>query len=118
MPRVIGAVASRRRRKRRLAQAKGFRGARSKLFRQAKEAVDRAMGMAFDHRKQKKHEYRNLWVARNSAACRERDISYSRLIEGLRKGNFALNRKMLSEIAVQDPDSFSNLVTQVRSHLA
>jgi large subunit ribosomal protein L20 len=118
MPRATNAPASRRRRKRRLELAKGFRGARSKLFRQATEAVDRAMRMATLHRRRKKSEYRALWVARLSAACRERGISYSRLIEGLAKRQVSLNRKMLSEIAIHDPDGFGRIVEEAKAGLS
>ena len=115
MPRATNAPASRTRRKRRLALAKGYRGSRSKHFRQATEAVDRAMSMSTTHRKQKKREYRALWITRISAACRNNDVSYSRFIEGLTKANIGLNRKMLSEIAIHDPDGFSSLVGQAKS---
>ena len=118
MPRATNAPASRRRRKRRLAQAKGFRGSRSKLFRQATEAVDRAMRMATIHRKQKKRTYRSLWIVRISAACKSHDISYSRFINGLSKAGISLNRKMLSEIAIHDPAGFSDIVGQAKSQLA
>lgn len=118
MGRATNAAASHRRKKRRLAQAKGFRGSRSKLFRQATEAVDRAMRLATIHRKQKKRNYRSLWIARVSAACRERGISYSRLIEGLSKSNVELNRKMLSEIAIHDPEGFTVIVEQAKAGLS
>ena len=118
MARVTNAPASRRRRRRRLQLAKGFRGARSKLFRQATEAVDRAMRLSTIHRKQKKRSYRALWIARLSAACRENGITYSRLIEGLRKSNVALNRKMLSEIAIHDPSGFTIIVEQAKASLS
>jgi large subunit ribosomal protein L20 len=118
MPRATNAPASRRRRKRTLERAKGFRGSRSKLFRTATEAVDRAMCMATDHRKVKKRDYRSLWIARISAACRLNDISYSRFIEGLTKANVDLNRKMLSEIAIRDPEGFKFIVEQAKSGLA
>ena len=118
MPRVSNAPASRRRKKRRLELAKGFRGSRSKLFRQATEAVDRAMRLATIHRKQKKRNYRVLWIVRISAACRENGITYSHLIEGLNKGNVALNRKMLSEIAIHDPEGFAVIVEQARAGLS
>lgn len=114
MPRATNAPASRRRRKRKLDQAKGFYGARSKLYRQASDAVDRAMSMAYVHRKLKKRSYRSLWIARLSAACRARKISYSRFLEGLTKANIGLNRKMLSEIAIHDPDGFSAIVDTAR----
>jgi len=98
--------------------AKGFRGARSKLFRQATEAVDRAMVMATVHRKHKKRSYRSLWIARLSAACRSNDITYSRFIEGLKKSDVALNRKMLSEIAIHDPEGFTQIVDVAKAGLS
>lgn len=116
MPRATNAPASRRRRRRTLQQAKGFYGSRSKLYRQASDAVDRAMAMAFTHRKQKKRNYRRLWIARISAACRSHDITYSRLIEGLTKANVVLNRKMLSEIAIHDPEGFGIIVERAKQH--
>jgi large subunit ribosomal protein L20 len=110
MPRTTNAPASRQRRKRRLALAKGFRGARSKLFRMATEAVDRAMVLSTRHRKQRKREFRRLWTARLSAACRLNGVTYSRFIEGLTKAKIGLNRKMLSEIAIHDPQGFTRIV--------
>lgn len=118
MPRATNAPASRRRRKRRLDMAKGFRGSRSKLYRQATEAVDRAMRLATIHRKHKKRDYRSLWIARISAACKQNDISYSRFISGLTKSSIALNRKMLSEIAIHDPEGFTFIVSQARAGLS
>jgi large subunit ribosomal protein L20 len=82
---------------------------RSKLYRQATEAVDRAMQLAYIHRKHKKQDYRRLWIVRISAACHQRGITYSRLIEGLTRAGVALNRKMLAEIAVRDPDGFTQI---------
>ncbi len=118
MPRSTNAPASRQRRKRVLERAKGFRGARSKLFRTATEAVDRAMCMATTHRKNKKRSYRRLWISRLSAACRLNDITYSRFTEGLTKANVGLNRKMLSEIAIHDPEGFTKIVEQAKAGLA
>ena len=118
MPRATNAPASRKRRKRRLDSAKGFRGSRSKLFRQATEAVDRAMRMAFVHRKDKKHEYRTLWTVRISAACRAQGLQYGRLMNGLTKAGIALNRKMLSEIAIADPEGFTQIVSRAKASLA
>ncbi|MFC1461588.1 50S ribosomal protein L20 [Verrucomicrobiota bacterium] len=115
MPRATNAPASRRRRKRRLALAKGFRGSRSKLFRQATVAVDRAMVLSTIHRKQKKRNYRSLWITRLSSACRMNGITYNRFIEGLAKANIALNRKMLSEIAIHDPEGFAKIVEQAKA---
>jgi large subunit ribosomal protein L20 len=118
MPRATNAPASRRRRKRRLKLASGFRGSRSKLFRQATEAVDRAMRLATAHRRLKKREYRALWIARLSAACGGQGLSYSRLIEGLTKAGVKLNRKMLSEIAIHDPGGFAAIVEKARAGLS
>jgi large subunit ribosomal protein L20 len=118
MSRITNAPASRQRRKRRLALASGFRGARSKLFRQATEAVDRAMVLNYKHRKLRKREFRSLWITRLSAACKARDFSYNRLIEGLTKAKVVLNRKMLSEIAIHDPDGFTQIVELAKKSIA
>lgn len=116
--RTTTAPASRRRRQRVLKRARGFRGARSKLIRQASEAVDRAMRLATIHRQQKKRSYRSLWIVRLSAACRNEGLSYSRFIEGLTKAKIVLNRKMLSEIAIHDPAGFKTLVEQAKASLS
>ena len=108
--RVTNAPASRARRKARLELAKGFYGARSKLFRTATEAVDRAMRLSTEHRKLKKRDFRQLWIARVNAAARSEGISYSKFIAGLTKAGVLLNRKMLSEIAIQDPAGFKSIV--------
>ena len=108
--RVTNAPASRERRRRRLAKAKGFYGARSKLVRTATEAVDRAMRLSTIHRKLKKRDYRQLWIARVNAASRAEGISYSKFIAGLIKAGVTLNRKSLSEIAIHDPEGFKTLV--------
>lgn len=118
MPRTTNAPASRKRRKRVLSKASGFYGARSKLFRQATEAVDRAMSLATIHRKEKKRDYRSLWITRISAACRMREMTYNRLIEGLKKAEVNLNRKMLAEIAVRDPEGFDAIVALAKAGLA
>ena len=110
MPRATNAPASRRRRKRRLVLAKGFYGGRSKRFRQATEAVDRAMRLATIHRKQRKRDFRSLWITRISAACRLCGVTYGRFMEGLIKAQVKLNRKMLSEIAIHDPEGFKSIV--------
>lgn len=93
-------------------------GARSKRFRQATEAVDRAMKLSTVHRKLKKRDYRALWIARISAACRPAGITYSRLIQGLTKAKILLNRKMLSEIAIHDPEGFVSIVKLAQAKLA
>ena len=108
--RVTNAPASRKRRRSRLELAKGFRGARSKLFRTATEAVDRALSLSTIHRKLRKRDFRHLWIARINAATRAEGISYSKFIAGLAKAGVALNRKMLSEIAIQDPAGFKTIV--------
>lgn len=114
MARSTNAPASRRRRRRRLEQARGFRGGRSKRFRQATEAVSRAMRMATEHRAHRKRDYRRLWIVRINAAGRENGITYSRLIEGLTKSGIEVNRKVLADIAVHDPEGFKVLVARAR----
>ena len=115
MSRVTNAPASRERRRRRLELAKGFRGSRSKLFRQATEAVNRAQRLATEHRKLRKRDFRGLWIARINAASRANGITYSRFIEGLNKAGIKLNRKSLSEIAIADPAGFTKLVEQAKA---
>ena len=108
--RVTNAPASRERRRRRLELAKGFYGARSKLFRTATEAVDRAMRLSTEHRKLKKRDFRQLWIARINAAARINGLSYSKFMYGLKLAGVEMNRKMLSEIAIQDPAGFKAIV--------
>ena len=108
--RATNAPASRERRRRRLELAKGFRGARSKLFRTATEAVDRARRLATIHRKLKKRDFRHLWIARINAAVRAEGISYSAFMGGVIKAGVTLNPKMLSETAPQDPAGFNPIV--------
>ncbi len=110
MSRVTNGPASRQRRKKRLKLARGFYGARHRCFRMATESVDRAMVMAFEHRKKKKQQYRSTWIVRVTAACKERGITYSRLVEALSKAGISLNRKMLSEIAIYDAAGFDQIV--------
>ncbi len=118
MPRSTNAPASRKRRKRRLKMARGFMGSRHRLYRTATEAVDKAMSYAFIHRKQKKRQYRALWIARINAACKMNDITYSRFIDGMKKAGIGLNRKVLADLAVHDPDGFTEIVGQAKSALA
>ncbi|MBR2838530.1 MAG: 50S ribosomal protein L20 [Kiritimatiellae bacterium] len=108
--RVTNAPASRERRRRRLKLAKGFYGARSKQFRTATEAVDRALSLSTAHRKLKKRDFRRLWIARINAASRAEGVSYSKLMAGLIKAGVTLNRKSLSEIAIRDPEGFKAIV--------
>ena len=116
MTRATNAPASRKRRKRRLSLAKGFYGGRSKLFRMATESVDRAMRMATAHRQTRKRDFRSLWIVRISAACKLNGITYSRFIEGLTKAKIAINRKMLSEIAIHDALGFTSIVEQAKQY--
>jgi large subunit ribosomal protein L20 len=118
MSRVTNAPASRERRRRRLELAKGFRGSRSKLFRTATEAVDRAQRLATAHRKLRKRDFRRLWIARINAAARAEGMNYSRFVEGLTKAGVEVNRKMLSEIAIHDAEGFKKLIETARGALS
>ena len=118
MPRATNAPASRKRRNRRLKLAKGFRGSRSKLFRTATEAVDRAMKLHTLHRKLNKRNFRRLWTVRIGAACKLNGNTYSRFISGLTKAGIVLNRKMLSEIAIHDAAGFTSIVGIAKAKLA
>ncbi len=109
MARVKNSVASRKRRKKILRQASGFRGGRSKLIRTAKEAVDKAGNHAFRDRRARKRDFRRLWIARINAAARTHELSYSRFIDGLKKAGVEVNRKMLADLAVRDPGAFAEL---------
>jgi large subunit ribosomal protein L20 len=97
--------------------AKGFRGARGKLFRSATEAVDRALNYAFRDRKVKKRDFRALWIARINAASRDNGLSYSRLVFGLKKAEIGLDRKILAQLAVVDPAGFSAVVEKAKAQL-
>jgi large subunit ribosomal protein L20 len=118
MARTTSAVTSHRRHKKVLQLAKGFRAGRSKTYTQAHAAVQRAQAMATVHRKLKKRQFRQLWIGRVNAAARLNGISYSRLIEGLAKAGVLLNRKMLSEIAIHDPEGFKAIVAKANAALA
>ena len=93
-----------------LKQAKGYFGAKSKLYRTAREQVMKSGQYAYEGRKQKKRDFRALWITRINAACRQNDISYSRFINGLKKANVTLNRKVLADLAVREPATFASLV--------
>ena len=118
MPRATNAPASRKRRKRWLDKAKGFRGARSKLFRYAKDAVFKAQTWSYRDRKVRKRNFRNLWVQRINAAVRAEGITYSRFIEGLKVAGIDLDRKVLSDMAITAEADFKALVGQVKEALA
>ena len=117
MARVKGALATRKRRKKILKLAKGYWGAKSKHFKMAKEAVMKSGNYAYIGRRQKKRDFRRLWITRINAACLMNGITYSAFINGLKKANINLNRKMLSEIAVADEKAFQELVNQAKSAL-
>lgn len=118
MSRVTRGTRRTRRRKKILSQAKGYWGAKSKLHKAAKQQVMRSLQFAYRDRRRKKRDFRRLWVTRIAAAARQNDISYSRLIHGLRQAGLQLNRKMLAEIAVRDAEGFARLVEKARSALA
>ena len=117
MARIKSAVTTRRRHKKILKLAKGYRGAKSKLFRTANEAVMKSLVYSYIGRKQKKREFRQLWIARINAAARMNGISYSKFMNGLKKANIEINRKMLSEIAIADPKAFTALVEKAKAAL-
>lgn len=115
MPRATSSPAYNKRRKRVLRQARGYWGNKSKLYRYAKEALDRAGQFAYIHRRKKKGEWRRLWIVRINAACRSNDISYNRFIRGLRDCGITLDRKALSELAIHDQTAFSTLVEKAKA---
>ena len=117
MARVKGGLHTHKRRKRVLKLAKGYRGAKSKQFRTAKQAVMKSLKYSYTGRKLKKRDYRKLWIARINAAARMNDISYSRLMHGLKLAGVEVNRKMLSEMAINDSEGFSNLVNVAKEKL-
>lgn len=117
MPRATNGPASRRRRKRVLAKAKGFRGARSKLFRYAKDAMYKAQYWAYRDRKTRKRNFRSLWIQRISAAARLNEMTYARFMEGLKAAGIELDRKVMSEMAITDAAAFAGLVNQSRQAL-
>jgi len=117
MARIKGAMATRKRHKRILKLAKGYRGAKSKQFRTAKEAVMKSLSYAYVGRKLKKRNFRQLWIARISAAAKMNGMNYSTFMNGLKKAGIEMNRKMLAEIAVADKAAFTALVEQAKAAL-
>ena len=117
MARVKGAMMTRKRRKKVLKLAKGYWGSKSKLFKTAKQAVMKSGQYAYIGRKQKKRDFRRLWITRISAACKLNGMNYSTFINGLKKAEITLNRKMLSEIAINDEKAFSELVAKAKAAL-
>ena len=117
MPKVKHSVATKKRKKKVLKQAKGYWGGRSRLFRTAREAVDRAQVYAYRDRRNRKRDFRRLWIARINAAARLNGLSYSQLIHGLAQANIDINRKVLAELAVNDPAAFSAVAEQAKAQL-
>ncbi len=117
MPRVNHAVATKRRKKKVLSKAKGYWGGRSRLFRTAREAVNRAQVYAYRDRRCRKRDFRQLWIVRINAAARLNGLSYSKLIHGLDKAGVEINRKVLADLAVQDPTAFSAIADQAKANL-
>ena len=118
MPRVKRGTKRRARRKKILERASGYYLTKSKLYRSAKESVERGLKFAYAGRRQKKRQYRSLWITRIAAAAKLNGISYNRFISGLKKSGVELDRKILADLAVNDPPAFSNLTEQAKSALA
>lgn len=117
MPRAVDGTRRKDRRKKILESAKGYRGRRSKLFRTAKDAVAKSGSYAYRDRRRRKRDFRRLWITRISAATRANGMSYSRFIHGLGKADIRINRKALSNMAVEDPEAFATLVEQAKTAL-
>ena len=111
MPRVKRGVTTHRRHKKVLAMTKGHRGTKHSLFRRANESMLKSLSYAYAHRRERKGDMRRLWILRINAACRARGITYGQFMDGLKKSGIEINRKMLADMAVREPESFSNLVT-------
>ncbi len=118
MPRAKGGFKTRQRRKKILDRAKGYYGGRSRLYRTATEAVDKALQYAYHDRKAKKREFRSLWITRISAAVRAMGLNYSQFMHGLGKSGIALDRKSLADLAYSDPKAFSLIAEKVKTKLA
>lgn len=118
MARIKRGVTKHQRHKKVLKLAKGYRGAKSKLYRPANEQVMKSLAYAYDHRKNKKGDFRKLWIARINAAARMNGISYSRMMNGLKKANVAINRKMLADLAVNNPAAFAELANVAKAQIS
>ena len=118
MARIKGGANAKKKHNKVLKAAKGYRGARSKQYRVAKQSVMRADASAFAGRKERKRDFRKLWIARINAAARQNDISYSQLMHGLKVAGVDMNRKVLSEIAIADPEGFAKLVEVAKAAIA
>ena len=117
MPRVRGNVARLKRKKKIMREAKGARGGRSKLYKSAKENVERGLRYAYRDRRLKKRDFRRLWIVRINAAARTHDLSYSRFMSGLKKAGVEINRKVLADLAVRDPAAFGELAEVAKKSL-
>jgi len=118
MPRAKGGTKTRARHKKKLKLAKGYYGAKSKLFRTATEAVDRAQQYAYRDRRNRKREFRRLWISRITAACRTNGMLYSRFINALKKVGIELDRKVLSDMTIRDPGGFTKLIDTAKARMA
>ncbi len=118
MPRAKGGFKTRRRRKKILDRAKGYYGAKSRLYRSATETVDKALQYSYRDRKAKKREFRSLWITRISAAVRAMGLNYSQFMSGLKKAHISLDRKSLADIAYNDPKAFSVIADTVKTQLS
>lgn len=116
MPRVTSSVARNKRKKKTLKEARGYFGARSKLYRPAKNAVERGWSYAYRDRRRKKRDFRRLWIARINAAARLNGLSYSRFVYGLKGADVELDRKILADLAVREPEAFADLVELAKEH--
>jgi large subunit ribosomal protein L20 len=118
MPRVKRSVVARRRRNRIMRQAKGYYGGRSRLYKTAREAVEKGWKYAYRDRRQRKRQMRSLWIARINAAAREHGLSYSRLMDGLKRAGVEVDRKVLAQLALSDPQAFGELAELAKSKAA
>lgn len=118
MPRAVSGVVSRKRRKKVLKQAKGFRGAHGKTFIKARESVNRSLVFAYEGRRTRKRDFRQLWIARISAAVQAVGLNYSQFMHAMKSAQIDMNRKMLSELAIHNPTAFQNLVETAKKQLA
>lgn len=114
MPRSVNAVASRKRRKKILKAAKGYFGARSNVYTVAKNAVEKAWSYAYRDRRNKKRAFRRLWIARINAAARQEGMTYSKFMHGVKQANIELNRKVLADLALNEPEAFKSIVAKVK----
>ena len=115
MPRAVDGTRRSKRRKKILKQAKGYWGRRSKLFRTAKDAIEKGMSYSYRDRKNRKREFRALWITRISAMCRQNDITYSRFMNGIKTAGIEINRKALSNMAIENPAAFKALIAEAKN---